>query len=43
MRLRRPTEPDSAAILAKLVAKAHRQLAQDIPALCPGEFPVDGC
>jgi len=28
--------------IAKLPPKARRQLVQDIPALCPGEFPVDG-
>jgi hypothetical protein len=28
--------------IAKLPAKARRQLVQDIPALCPGEFPADG-
>ena len=28
--------------IAKLPAKARRQLVQDIPALCPGEFPEDG-
>jgi hypothetical protein len=28
--------------IAKLSAKARRQLVQDIPALCPGEFPADG-
>jgi hypothetical protein len=28
--------------IAKLPAKARCQLVQDIPALCPGEFPEDG-
>jgi hypothetical protein len=28
--------------IAKLPPKARRQLVQDIPALCPGEFPADG-
>ena len=28
--------------IAKLPPKARRQLVQDIPALCPGEFPTDG-
>jgi hypothetical protein len=28
--------------ITKLPAKARRQLVQDIPALCPGEFPEDG-
>jgi hypothetical protein len=28
--------------IAKLPAKARRQLVQDIPALCPDAFPVDG-
>jgi hypothetical protein len=28
--------------IAKLPLKARRQLVQDIPALCPGEFPADG-
>ena len=28
--------------IAKLPAKGRRQLVQDIPALCPGEFPADG-
>ena len=28
--------------IAKLPAKARRQLVQDIPALCPAEFPADG-
>lgn len=28
--------------IAKLPAKARRQLVQDIPALCPDEFPPDG-
>jgi hypothetical protein len=28
--------------IAKLPAKARRQLVRDIPALCPAEFPVDG-
>jgi hypothetical protein len=28
--------------ITKLPAKARRQLVQDIPALCPGEFPADG-
>jgi hypothetical protein len=28
--------------IVKLPAKARRQLMQDIPALCPGEFPADG-
>jgi hypothetical protein len=28
--------------IAKLPAKARRQLVEDIPALCPGEFPADG-
>jgi len=28
--------------IAKLPAKARRQLVKDIPALCPGEFPADG-
>jgi len=28
--------------IAKLPEKARRQLVQDIPALCPGEFPADG-
>ena len=28
--------------IAKLPAKARRQLVRDIPALCPNEFPVDG-
>jgi hypothetical protein len=28
--------------IAKLPAKARRQLIKDIPALCPGEFPADG-
>jgi hypothetical protein len=27
--------------IAKLPARACRQLVQDIPALCPGEFPAD--
>jgi len=30
------------AAIAKLPAKARRQLVKDIPALCPGEFPADG-
>jgi len=30
------------AAIVKLPAKARRQLVQDIPALCPGEFPADG-
>ena len=28
--------------IVKLPAKARRQLVQDIPALCPDEFPADG-
>ena len=28
--------------IVKLPAKARRQLVQDIPGLCPGEFPADG-
>lgn len=28
--------------ITKLPAKARRQLVQDIPALCPDEFPADG-
>lgn len=28
--------------IAKLPAKARRQLVKDIPALCPNEFPPDG-
>ncbi|HXB60822.1 MAG TPA: hypothetical protein VNU95_14715 [Candidatus Acidoferrales bacterium] len=28
--------------IARLPAKARRQLVRDIPALCPGEFPADG-
>jgi hypothetical protein len=28
--------------IAKLPPKASRQLVQDIPALCPDEFPADG-
>lgn len=28
--------------IAKLPAKARRQLVQDIPALCPDAFPADG-
>jgi hypothetical protein len=28
--------------IAKLPPKARRQLVQDIPALCPDEFPADG-
>jgi len=28
--------------IAKLPAQARRQLVQDIPAPCPGEFPADG-
>jgi hypothetical protein len=28
--------------IAKLPAKARRQLVRDIPALCPAEFPADG-
>ncbi|HEX3624412.1 MAG TPA: hypothetical protein VH280_03195 [Verrucomicrobiae bacterium] len=28
--------------IAKLPAKARRQLVKDIPALCPNEFPTDG-
>ena len=28
--------------IAKLPTKARRQLVQDIPALCPDEFPADG-
>lgn len=28
--------------IAKLPPKARHQLVQDIPALCPGEFPADG-
>jgi len=28
--------------IAKLPAKARGQLVQDIPALCPGEFPAVG-
>jgi hypothetical protein len=28
--------------IAQLPPKARRQLAQDIPALCPGAFPADG-
>lgn len=28
--------------IAKLPAKARRQLVKDIPALCPDEFPPDG-
>jgi hypothetical protein len=28
--------------IIKLPAKARRQLLQDIPALCPAEFPPDG-
>jgi len=28
--------------IVKLPAKARRQLVQDIPALCPSEFPADG-
>ena len=28
--------------IAKLPAKARRQLLKDIPALCPDEFPADG-
>jgi len=28
--------------IAKLPAKARRQLVPDIPALCPGEFPAEG-
>ncbi len=28
--------------IARLPAKARRQLIKDIPALCPGEFPKDG-
>jgi hypothetical protein len=28
--------------IAKLSAKARRQLLRDIPALCPDEFPADG-
>jgi hypothetical protein len=28
--------------IAKLPPKARRQLVQDIPALCPNEFPADG-
>jgi hypothetical protein len=28
--------------IAKLPPKARRQLVQDIPALCPNEFPSDG-
>jgi hypothetical protein len=28
--------------IAKLPAKARRQLVKDIPTLCPGEFPADG-
>lgn len=28
--------------IAKLPAKARRQLVRDIPALCPDEFPPDG-
>jgi hypothetical protein len=30
------------AAIAKLPAKARRQLVQDIPALCPDVFPADG-
>jgi len=28
--------------IAKLPAKARRQLVKDIPALCPAEFPAEG-
>jgi hypothetical protein len=28
--------------IVKLPPKARRRLVQDIPALCPGEFPADG-
>lgn len=28
--------------IAKLPAKARRQLVKDIPALCPDAFPADG-
>ena len=28
--------------IARLPAKARRQLVQDIPALCPDAFPADG-
>jgi len=28
--------------IAKLPAKARRQLVQNVPALCPSEFPADG-
>ena len=28
--------------IAKLPARVCHQLVQDIPALCPGEFPADG-
>jgi hypothetical protein len=28
--------------IVKLPAKARRQLVQDIPALCPTEFPAEG-
>jgi hypothetical protein len=28
--------------IAKLPAKARRQLIKDIPALCPAEFPAEG-
>ena len=42
MSLRRLMESQIAAIAPKLPARACRQLVQDIPALCPGEFPADG-
>ena len=28
--------------IARLPSESRRQLVQDIPALCPGEFPADG-
>ena len=28
--------------ISKLPSKARRQLVQDIPSLCPNEFPADG-
>ena len=28
--------------ITKLSSKSRRQLVQDMPALCPGEFPADG-
>jgi hypothetical protein len=34
--------PEIEEAIAKLPSESRRQLVQDIPALCPGEFPADG-